>query len=112
MCRITPEPRIFTSEFVFHLLVLRSVQGARWLGPVAARSRSWFLVSALVLLMLHQRCFFSAHAVIRFRVLQVEANYVLELSNKKTRLFLVLIALTWWFSEHTRKLFGEILVRT
>jgi hypothetical protein len=63
------------------LLVLRSIQGARWLGPVAARSRFWFLVSALVLLGLHQGDLFSARAVIRFRVLQVEADYVLELSD-------------------------------
>jgi hypothetical protein len=37
---------------------------------------------------------------------------VVELPNQKAQVFLVLIVLTRWFSEHIHKVFGEISVRT
>jgi hypothetical protein len=43
--------------------------------------------------------------------LQVEVGVIFELSDQKARGFLVLIALTWLFSEYTHKVFGEIFVR-
>jgi hypothetical protein len=44
--------------------------------------------------------------------LQVEAGIVLELSNQKTRVFLVQIALPRWFPERAHQVFGEMPVRT
>jgi hypothetical protein len=37
---------------------------------------------------------------------------ILELPDQKALVFLVLIALIWWFSENIRKVFGDIPVRT
>jgi hypothetical protein len=45
-------------------------------------------------------------------ILKGEAAIVLELLDQKTQVFLVLIALTRWFPEHARKVFGEIPVMT
>jgi hypothetical protein len=42
----------------------------------------------------------------------VEVGHLLELPDQKARVFLVLIALTRWFSEHTRKVFDEMPVMT
>jgi hypothetical protein len=42
----------------------------------------------------------------------VEAGHVLELPDQKARVFLVLIALTWWILKHAHKVFGEMPVRT
>jgi hypothetical protein len=39
-------------------------------------------------------------------------SIILELPVQKAQGFLVLIALKWLFLEHTRKVFGEIPVRT
>jgi hypothetical protein len=50
--------------------------------------------------------------MLRFRVLQVEASYVLDLPDQKAQVFYVLIALTWWFPEHVCKVFGKIPVMT
>jgi hypothetical protein len=47
-----------------------------------------------------------------FGLLQEEAGCVLELPNKKARGFLVPIAFKRLFTEHVRKVFGEMPVRT
>jgi hypothetical protein len=43
--------------------------------------------------------------------LQEDVDIALESPHQKTRVFLVLITLLRWFSEHVRKVFGEISVR-
>jgi hypothetical protein len=42
----------------------------------------------------------------------VEADIVLELLNQKAQVFLVLIAFMRSFSEHVRKMFDEMIMRT
>jgi hypothetical protein len=42
---------------------------------------------------------------------QVRVDIVLELSDQKARVFLILIAFTMWFSEHAHKIFDKIPVR-
>jgi hypothetical protein len=54
----------------------------------------------------------GCHSVRVIRLLQGEASVVLELPDQKAQVFLVPIAVTWWFSEYARKVFGEIVVRT
>jgi hypothetical protein len=44
--------------------------------------------------------------------LQVKVDCVLELPDQKARVVLVLITLTQWFVEYTRKVFGEMPMRT
>jgi hypothetical protein len=39
-------------------------------------------------------------------------GFILELSDRKTRDFIVQIAFLRWFSERAHQLFGEITVRT
>jgi hypothetical protein len=43
--------------------------------------------------------------------LLVVAGIILELSDKKAQVFLVLVELPWWFLEHAHKVFNEMLVR-
>jgi hypothetical protein len=45
-------------------------------------------------------------------ILKGEAAIVLKLLDQKTQVFLVSIALTRWFPEHARKVFGEMPVMT
>jgi hypothetical protein len=44
--------------------------------------------------------------------LQLEDGIVLQVSDKKTRGFLILIAFNRLFSEHVRKMFDEMTVST
>jgi hypothetical protein len=44
--------------------------------------------------------------------LHEEVGLSLESPNQKTRVLLVFITLSCWFSKHVHKVFGEILVRT
>jgi hypothetical protein len=41
----------------------------------------------------------------------VRGSVILEPPDQKIRVFVVVIALTRWFSEHARKVFDEISVR-
>jgi hypothetical protein len=43
-------------------------------------------------------------------LLQVRAGVILEPPDQKTQVFVVLIALMWWFSEHTHNVFDEMSV--
>jgi hypothetical protein len=62
----------------------------------------------------HLLCFVAR----RFRfpfvcgLLQEDGGVVLELPDSKARGFLVFIVLKWLFTEHARKVFGEMLMRT
>jgi hypothetical protein len=54
----------------------------------------------------------SISLVLCFGLLQLRTGIVLELPNQKAQVFLVLIAFTRWFSEHARKVFSEMTMRT
>jgi hypothetical protein len=46
------------------------------------------------------------------RILVGGGRYSFEPPNQKAQVFLVLVGLSWWFSEHACKLFDEMHVRT
>jgi uncharacterized membrane protein len=51
-------------------------------------------------------CFFICYGF-----LQVKAGIVLELLDQKTRVFLALVVLLWWFIDHAHKVFDKMSVR-
>jgi hypothetical protein len=98
-----------SSPKIFH-----SVYSPQWIGLALVPAHaccvcgvSWFYLSVTPLVL--SSCCKLRWCACGF--LLVVAGIILELSDKKAQVFLVLVELPWWFLEHAHKVFNEMLVR-
>jgi hypothetical protein len=119
-------PRSRPAAVLFFSLTAVAIQ-FRFLLPSALASPAWIMLLLFLVfsvardscLLASSGCFSMAFLFLPLifvpvviRIVVGEAGIILELSDQKTCIFLVLIAFTQRFLEHVRKVLDEMFVRT